>query len=51
MVLAPSINRCGSAADVDREDRGRILIEDHAVAADAEPEAAPAMKGFDVKFC
>ena len=39
MVLASPVSRRGSSADVDRQDRRRILIEDDSVAADAEPEA------------
>jgi hypothetical protein len=44
-TLAPPVSRRGSATDVDCQDRNRILVEDHPIAADAEPEAVAALKG------
>lgn len=37
-------------ADVDRQDRGRILSENNAAAVDAEPEAVASVKGLHVAF-
>src|ERR1700747_3343243 len=48
IVLAPSISRRDPAADVDRQDCGCILIEDHPVAPDAQAIAVAAMKGLHV---
>jgi hypothetical protein len=48
MALAPVVRRRGPAADVDRQDRGCILIEDHPVAADAAAVAIAALKGLHV---
>ena len=48
IVSAPPVSRRCPAADVDRQDRGCIIIEDHSVAADAEPEAVAALKGLHV---
>ena len=47
-MLAPFVGRGRSAADVDGQNRGRILIEDDAVATSAEPEAVTACKRLDV---
>src|SRR5882724_7315583 len=48
MASAPRVSRRGPAADVDRQDRGCILIEDHAIAANAKAIAAAALKGLHV---
>src|ERR1700677_3854000 len=46
--LAPLVSRRGPAADIDRQDRGRILIKDHPVAANAEAVTSAALKGLHV---
>jgi hypothetical protein len=48
MTLAPLVSRRGPAADVDRQDRGSILIEDHSVTANAEAVAVSDLKGCHV---
>ena len=48
IALAPLVSRRGPAADVDRQDRGCILIEDHSVAADTEAVAIAAAKRLHV---
>src|SRR5207302_1080575 len=48
IALAPLVSRRGPAADVDRQDRGCILIEDHPVAANAETIAVAALKSLHV---
>ena len=45
MVSASPIGRCAPAADIDRQGRGCIVIEDHPVAANAEALAVAALKG------
>src|SRR5260370_41590961 len=48
IVLAPLVSRRGPAADVDCQDRGCILIEDHPMAANAEAVAVAPLKGLHV---
>src|SRR5947209_2527877 len=48
IALAPLVSRRGPAADVNRQDRGCILIEDHPVASNAEAIALAALKGLHV---
>src|SRR5215467_10073861 len=48
IASVPLVGRRGPAADVDCQDRGCILIEDHPVAANAETITAAALKGFHV---
>src|SRR5262249_20657358 len=48
MASAPPVSGRGSAADVDRQNRGCILIEDHPVAANAEPVAVTALQRLHI---
>src|SRR5882672_10199929 len=48
ITLAPLVSRRGPAADVDRQDRGCILIEDHPVAANAETVTVAALKDLHI---
>ena len=43
--LTPLVSRRRPAADVDGQDRGSVLIEDHPIAANAEAVAVAALKG------
>src|SRR5271166_3598308 len=48
IASVPLVSRRGPAADIDRQDRACILVEDHPVAANAEPVASAALKGLHV---
>src|ERR1700689_3138481 len=48
IALAPRVSRRGPAADLDRQDRSCILVEDYPVAANAEAVAVAALKGLHI---
>src|SRR5580692_5751615 len=48
IASVPLVSRRGPAADVDRQDRGCVLIEDHSVAADAQAVAVACLKSLHV---
>src|SRR5271165_170748 len=48
IASVPLVSRRAPAADIDRQNCACILVEDHSVAADSEPEAASALKGLHV---
>src|SRR3954468_15776852 len=48
IALAPLVSRRGPAADVNRQDRGRVFVEDHSVASNAKAVTVASLKGLDI---
>jgi hypothetical protein len=48
MASVPFIGRRGPATDVNRQDRGGVLIEDNSIVANAQSVAVAALKPFHI---